>query len=243
MDYKTSDKSHWDAVWEKHDSKNAYNFEASRHVRALDKVSTFVSHGVSFHTNDTVLEAGCGDGMVLAKLMEHYDINGYGLDFSQNALDEAEKVLPKSAHLALGSVETLPYDNNFFDKIISLGVLEHFQNPEQTLNEMFRTLKVGGQVILMTPNKRSAGVADRRFKQLTKRWPFGYQTEYTTQQLSRLAREQGFSVQTTFTQIRKALPHESRSFKMISVLDQIGNAINHNIGFYSYVILTKEKVQ
>ena len=45
----------------------------------------------------------------------------------------------------------LPFKNLGFDSIISIDVLEHFENPEDVIKELYRVLKQDGYVILSTP--------------------------------------------------------------------------------------------
>jgi ubiquinone/menaquinone biosynthesis C-methylase UbiE len=135
----------------------------------------------------------------------------------------------------------LPYDSNSFDKIISLGVIEHFKDPSQSIKEMYRVLKPGGNLILMTPNKLSLGVIDRRIKESLDRWPFGYQTEYAPNQLQKLLENYNFGINKTIGQLRRRLEKDNRSFKLISFSDQFLNLFNKHWGFYSYVFATKDK--
>ena len=50
--------------------------------------------------------------------------------------------------------ENLPYENNFFDAIVCLDVIEHIINPFHLLAEIKRVLKPQGVLILTTPNFR-----------------------------------------------------------------------------------------
>lgn len=49
--------------------------------------------------------------------------------------------------------DILPFDDNFFDHIISDYVLEHVEQPEMFIKEVFRILKPGGSYFFRTPNK------------------------------------------------------------------------------------------
>lgn len=51
--------------------------------------------------------------------------------------------------------ESLPFDDNVFDLIISDYTFEHIANPEEVANEFYRILKPGGWVCARTPNKYS----------------------------------------------------------------------------------------
>ncbi|MGX7052297.1 class I SAM-dependent methyltransferase [Leuconostoc palmae] len=242
MRYKLSTKENWDNVWQKHDTKESYNYFDSRMERARDKISTFIDQGITFENDEHVLEAGCGDGSIIFELLSHFNIKCVGIDFSEVAQKSTLKRMAncnKIFQYNLGDVHKLPYKDNSFDKVISLGVIEHFHDNQVIMKEMHHVLKPNGVVILMTPNRNSFGRIDRLFKETLKKWKFGYQTEYTTQQLKSLSQKTGFSIVKSFVSLRRSKPNDSISFKIISRVDQFFNIFFKNVGFYSYVLITK----
>ena len=48
--------------------------------------------------------------------------------------------------------ETLPFPDNHFDAVVCLEGLEHLLNPYVLIRELIRVTRVGGQVIISTPN-------------------------------------------------------------------------------------------
>ncbi|MBV5220705.1 class I SAM-dependent methyltransferase [Staphylococcus hominis] len=240
---KVSSKHHWENVWKFSNNKESYNFPPSRIERAKDKLKTFIYNEYYFSPGDKVLEAGCGDGAILFKLIEKYKIEGHGIDISENAKSIATEYMIKTGikfKYVIGDVQKLPYPQNTFDTVISLGVIEHFLNPDKVMNEMYRVLKTNGHLILMTPNKYSFGILDKKIKILLKVWKFGYQTEYSVNNLEEIANKYGFKVVSRNTELRKTFKNDSISFKLISSIDQILNVFNKNFGFYSYIYLIKE---
>lgn len=239
---KKSTNQDWNFVWAEKNGKESYNHEGSRNERANNKLAYFLESGINFREKDRILEAGCGDGAILFSIMSHFKVEGYGIDFSETAKAIAFKKMRETEmcfDYQLGDVSNLPYSDNFFDTVISLGVIEHFTNPKNAMDEMFRVVKNKGQVVLMTPNSFSFGFIDRVLKVFFRKWTFGYQREYTTQQLRSIAEEAGFTVVKEEVVLRKSLKSDSLSFKIISRLDQILNVFNKRCGFYSYVFLTK----
>lgn len=242
MKFTKSDKEDWNEVWKEHKTKNSYNFYQSRIERSRNKVSTFIENGIKFQKDELILEAGCGDGSVIFSLLENFDVNCVGLDFSENAMMQAEKIMKERKQyfeFDLGDVHNMKYNDYTFDKVISLGVIEHFNDPEKIIKEMYRVLKKDGVLIIMTPNKYSIGVIDRLIKQFFHKWPFGFQTEYSTSELKFLCSKCGIEHMKISTQLRPSMPNDSNSFKIISFFDQIINAIKRNFGFYSYIFITK----
>jgi len=46
----------------------------------------------------------------------------------------------------------IPFEDNLFDTVLCLEVIEHVENPFALCRELFRVLHPGGQVIISTPN-------------------------------------------------------------------------------------------
>lgn len=239
-------KNTWETVWQNPSDFTRYSSAQARRNRALDKVGYFIQNEVRFSPGSRVLEAGCGNGAVTLTLATLFGVEGYGIDISRNAHDQAQTLMNHSGEkfqFDLGDVRSLPYDHDYFDVIISLGVIEHMRDYKLALQEMFRTLKGGGRAIIMTPNRFSFGVLDRKIKQAVRKWPFGYQTEFTPAALSKCANQAGFNVDQSTASLRRVLQTDSRALRAVSVLDQVFNCAIKDWGFYSYVFVTKPNAQ
>ena len=96
-----------------------------------------------------ILENGCGVGVYLERLvLLSQTAVGLESDFlrAQEALKRAEHVL-----CAVG--EALPFPNDHFDTILSHEVLEHVQDDRAYIEEMVRSLRRGGRIIIFAPNR------------------------------------------------------------------------------------------
>ena len=58
---------------------------------------------------------------------------------------------PIDAHISCINIENIPFQDEYFDMIIANHVLEHVQNVQIALNEIYRCLKPGGMALLQTP--------------------------------------------------------------------------------------------
>lgn len=76
----------------------------------------------------------------------------------------------------------IPTESGYFDAIICIAVLEHVENPEDVVPEMYRVLKPGGHLILEVP-----------FLQPEHKVPTDFQ-RYTKDGLVRLVSYHGFQV-------------------------------------------------
>jgi methionine biosynthesis protein MetW len=101
-------------------------------------------------SNEVVLDLGCGDGAVGEFLIQKFNNEVYGLDFSSQALNVAKKRGLKVTHGS--SEEAFPFPDNKFDMVFWGDNIEHIFHPEKTIKEIFRVLKPGGRVIISCPN-------------------------------------------------------------------------------------------
>jgi SAM-dependent methyltransferase len=91
-----------------------------------------------------VLEVGCGTGAILSELPTHLSL--HGLDIDPAALSQCRVHAP-AASLILGNALQLPYSNTAFDIVYCHFLLLWVSNPLQTILEMKRVAKPGGNII------------------------------------------------------------------------------------------------
>ncbi len=100
------------------------------------------------------LDVGFGDGKLT---MEFAEIakprEKYGVEFVDHLRLQAEEKGMKCAKFDLNS--KWDYDNNYFDLILSSQNIEHLHNTRLYLEECYRCLRVGGQLIILTENLAS----------------------------------------------------------------------------------------
>ena len=92
------------------------------------------------------LEVGCGRGT----LSSYFAAAGWTtvlLDWSSAVLGIAEAIFETNGHegsFIAGDANALPFRNEQFDVVASIGLLEHFENVSQTIEEQWRILNPGG---------------------------------------------------------------------------------------------------
>lgn len=108
------------------------------------------------HKVRRILDLGCGTGRHLV----HFARNGfdvYGIDSSEHALILAKRWLQEeglSANLCEHRMEKIfPYDDNFFDAVISIQVIHHnlIQDIFSTVREIERVLSPAGYIFITVP--------------------------------------------------------------------------------------------
>jgi len=100
-----------------------------------------------------VLEIGCGDGALL-RLLAQQNSDATGVDASSSGI---ERCLARGLRAQCFDVSTdvLPFEDDFFDVVISLETFEHLMNPHHALQEVRRTLRPGGTFLCSVPNPLS----------------------------------------------------------------------------------------
>ncbi|MDC0563917.1 methyltransferase domain-containing protein [Alphaproteobacteria bacterium] len=97
----------------------------------------------------SILEVGCGRGSLSAYFADN-DWDCTLLDLSESAIALAEKAFLNAglqARFDIGNCLDLPYQDNTFDAVFSIGLLEHFDDIQKVLSEQYRILKSGGKFL------------------------------------------------------------------------------------------------
>ena len=107
--------------------------------------------------NEKVLELGHGNAGHLSYLLDFAEnINYTGLEISETMKIEAENINQKylsQAKFQLYDGKNIPFDNESFDKIMTVNTIYFWQNPVDFLNEIYRVLKEHGSFVLTFAKK------------------------------------------------------------------------------------------
>jgi len=133
----------------------------------------------------TVLDVGCGTGILSMLAFEHGATKVICGDLSEYMLIQCKKkadVLgykPNQIVFQQLDAESLPFDSNFFDAVISGMTLGLIPNQDQVLFEMVRVLKPGGTLSISTHGPELYFEAcEATFRALPKNIVLGYRVEF-----------------------------------------------------------------
>jgi SAM-dependent methyltransferase len=137
------------------------------------------------HAPTKILDVGCGTGANLEMLSQFGQAQG--VDVSAEALSFCrERGL---ANVKQGQAEALPYEDDSFDLVTGLDVVEHLDDDLAGLKEMRRVLRRGGHALLFVPAFMFLwGVQDDISN---------HRRRYTLSGLKHVARQAGFEVERT----------------------------------------------
>ena len=122
-------------------------FDGIQYGSRVWEATRVLKHGESF------MDIGCGTGTLLYQAKRYYS-NVYGLDIAISKVLKSQNGQFKLLEVDVDKTG-LPFEDNFFDTISALDVIEHVFDPVFLLEETYRVLKKGGQVIYTTPNVRA----------------------------------------------------------------------------------------
>lgn len=120
--------------------QNQIQFAFRKH---WDTICSFIDKPVK---KIKTLEVGCGRGSLSAYFADS-GADCSLLDLSEEALNIAKKSFKNHnlrAKFYQADCQDLPFKDNQFDVVFSIGLLEHFENVKNVIEEKYRVLKKGG---------------------------------------------------------------------------------------------------
>lgn len=144
--------SHFD----EHDPREQYTYMSSKFVSDYTLLERIGVEGKS------VLNVGCSfpiDEIYYARKVGHWT----SIDLSPKSIEGAERILREEIHPDLFKKFTfrvadacdLPFDDGTFDVAVAMSTIDHIPSPEarqKAVDEMARTTKPDGHVVITVPN-------------------------------------------------------------------------------------------
>lgn len=186
---KTVEKDKWRKTWKKEKSIEEL-------LKTVEKDPSRIKYILEYLPRGKILEAGCGDAKYVFYL-ERLGYEVYGIDFVDAIIERNKRLSEKSgignsSRFRVMDVCKLEFPDNYFDGYLSMGVIEHFQDPTTPLIDAYRVLKEGGVAFITVPNKLSSNHITRSLSAKLGRGNFIWQKEYTRWELQRFATSVGF---------------------------------------------------
>lgn len=150
------------------------------------------------HPDMKVLDIGCGVGTISLYIANKGN-EVLGTDISEKAIKAAQRSAELLGIKNASFTTTNFLDTNFqekFDFVVCIGVLEHITNDALAMEKMYKLLKIGGKLVLLTPLETDPmhKVRLRFFGKDEFDIRVGHLRRYSKQRLVQLLESNGFKV-------------------------------------------------
>jgi ubiquinone/menaquinone biosynthesis C-methylase UbiE len=119
-----------------------------------------------------ILDIGCGTGWAVLHIADIIKEDGkaYGIDLSSKMIEIAKLKSSnyKNVYFFKSPAKSLPFEDNYFDLIISTNAFHHFSDPLKALKEVSRVLVPRGKIFIvdLTANSFIMRMTDKRVKKM-----------------------------------------------------------------------------
>jgi len=149
----------WDGIWLQESILKQLNFLRRiifLYLEVTGLLSKFINKYQQKGKQYLFIELGCGGSSYLPYLAKKYDnLQLFGMDKSlmgcKLAVTGIDGGLSK-VQVVQGDVLQIPLKSEKFDIVFSLGLIEHFDEPDKILKKHVDLLKPGGLLICIVPN-------------------------------------------------------------------------------------------
>jgi ubiquinone/menaquinone biosynthesis C-methylase UbiE len=141
----------------------------------------------------TIVDIGCGEGITLEKMHRLFpERKVFGIDFLSENIDICRDHGCKAEQ---GDVYNLQLSSKSVDFVLFMEVIEHLEDPETAIQEIYRVLAPGGRFVIVFPNDRFfkiARILTLRFREAA--YDPGHVRQWTPHGMRTFLEKQGFTI-------------------------------------------------
>lgn len=142
-------------IIEKYYSDNNFNRNESKYNSFFEIAAWLMRARVgaipTFIPGGRILDVGCGSGETV-KILKDIGWNAWGLEVDEGAVKIGRH---KELNVKYGNLLDSKFRPEFFDVVRFWHVFEHLHRPRETLQEVYKILRRGGELIIGVPNLSS----------------------------------------------------------------------------------------
>ena len=170
---------------------------------------------------DRILEIGCGIGTVVYELSSKgHDIAG--IDISGEAIEYGREKY-SDIRLEVQAAETLPYEDESFEVVLSFDLFEHIAAIDKHISEVRRVLGPGGYYLFQTPNRYSNIIYETLWTK-SLQWRQYHPSLHSPGQLRRRMARHGF--ETRFVKMNPINEFTEKKLRKLGPLGHILRRVN-----------------
>ncbi len=138
--------------------KKPNGFFASKVAKGMNvsnkNLYDLVFQNLDLKNNENVLEVGFGNGFFFKQInQKNQSANFFGVEISKEMIRQCirlnnELIINKTLEVTHFSGVILPYEKEFFDKLIAVNLIYFWENPTENIKELHRVLKPNGELFI-----------------------------------------------------------------------------------------------
>ncbi|MEP6947704.1 MAG: class I SAM-dependent methyltransferase [Ginsengibacter sp.] len=174
------------------------NFGFIHKIRSRIETRRLLNECYNLPEDARILDIGCGDGFHLSLLQKSSKKSWTleGVDIDKRACDVATRL---GLQVHIGSVEQIDLPPENYDIVFMIQTLEHLEKPVEVLQAIYKLLRKGGRLLIVTDNTDSLD-----FKLFKRRHWGGYHFPrhwnlFNRNSLGVLAQKTGFEIESLST--------------------------------------------
>lgn len=149
-------KDYWEKTWEGSPLEKYQRFEKCLAInKKLDSLfKRFLDKG-----GKKILEIGCARAKQLIYFAKEFGYEVYGIDYSEKGVEIAKenlRIAGVEGTILCEDIFQTSFEEESFDIVYSMGLIEHFENPAEIIDIHIKLLKKGGTLIITVPNFRDS---------------------------------------------------------------------------------------
>lgn len=132
-------------------------------MKFMGEIRDRVLKMVDIKTGETVLDVGCGDGLLAAQSLEFVGEEGKVIfsDISQSCIDHCQTIFgsdPRASFILLDAADLSRLEDSSIDVIVMRSVLIYVNDKTKAFSEFHRVLKPNGRLAFFEPINRFSDI-------------------------------------------------------------------------------------
>lgn len=191
-----NDRNFYERFWSEH--REHLGRQMAIHVESRRPLLNLLEKHLPADSPCRFLEVGCGTALDSCLLLGRRPrAEAIAIDLAHPATIVAGRnaaALRMPLRVSVADLNAMPFPPAIFDLVFSQGVLEHFEQPWTAIAEQVRVLRPGGVLVIDVPQRFNLHTLQKRRAMKENRWPWGWETEYSVNDLRGWASRFGLRV-------------------------------------------------
>lgn len=150
-------------------------------------------------TKGNILDIGSADGTFTKIILEKSGARKvYGIDVLPKSVAWTKRRFARSKKMSfrVADAHNLPFRDREFDAVYCLETLEHVEDPEKVIKEIYRVLKEGGYTVILVPSENLLFRALWPFWTMTRGriWKGTHLNKFSADKVLKVIENEGFKI-------------------------------------------------